>query len=86
MNCERRGMTLFCLYLFMVACFVLLELLTHQKLYDLSRLDDFMAGFNAISLKLKEMYQVSLSLSLSIIEWMAGFYTCYAYFGPLVFN
>ena len=35
----------------------------HKKIYDelrKSRLDEFMSGFNIISAKLKEMYQVRL--------------------------
>lgn len=42
-----------------------------KKLYDglrKRRLDEFMAGFNIISLKLKEMYQVMLNWNL-LIPW-----------------
>ena len=36
------------------------------KYYALCRLDEFMAGFNAISLKLKEMYQVCHLIALHL--------------------
>jgi len=37
------------------------------------RLGEFMAGFSTISLKLKEMYQVSLiSLLIATAEWING--------------
>lgn len=44
--------------------------LTELKYFDLCRLDEFMAGFNAISLKLKEMYQVCRLLPLCLQYFM----------------
>lgn len=42
----------------------------HKKLYDelrKSRLDEFMSGFNVISAKLKEMYQVRGILRVELL-------------------